>query len=410
MSNDQSQVWDLVIIGGGLVGVSLACALAPLGLRVAIIEPTPRQQLIRRDRRLIALSLGSQRIFEGLGVWSKMAEESAPINSVHVSEAGRFGVTRIHAAELDVPCLGSMMSANRIAESCYEQLDEYQEITVLTGKFVDQKSHADHIHVTMEASDGVRKELRASLLVAADGMGSRVRENAGIDVSKQAYQQAAVVAEVTHESPHGQVAFERFLSAGPMALLPLSGQRCALVWTWPEDRVETVLSWSDEVFLEQLQKHFGFRLGRFLAVSARASYPLSQVMANELVGERLVLLGNAAHGLHPVAGQGFNLGLRDVALLAELIQADSDPGSEALLVNYAQQRQHDHRLVMRSTHWLVRIFASTQWPLSRVRGLGLITLDRVWPLKNRLMQQAMGLVKGCGKRLIHGLPLRTANE
>jgi 2-octaprenyl-6-methoxyphenol hydroxylase len=302
------------------------------------------------------------------------------------------------------------LSANRIAEAGYEQLDAHDQITVLRGAFVRQQVEKETLRVTLEQPDGTCQELHAALLVAADGMMSRVRDNAGIAVNKQTYQQAAVVAEVTHQSPHDHVAFERFLAAGPMALLPLSGNRCALVWTWPEEQLDTVLSWSDALFLEQLQKHFGFRLGKFLAVSRRASYPVSQVMADSLVGERLVLLGNAAHGLHPVAGQGFNLGLRDVALLAELIQAGHDPGSAKVLADYANQRAQDHRVVMQSTHWLVRIFGSKHWPLSQVRGLGLVALDRFWPLKSRLMQQAMGLVQGGGKRLIHGLPLRSVNE
>lgn len=399
--------FDILIVGGGLVGASLACALRESGLRVGMIEAAKLALADRPgfDDRTLALAYGSRRIFEGLGVWGAIAKRgAAPIKRIHISDRGRFGFTRLHAADLDLEALGYVVSAPVLGKSLYEAIEGRPDIQVIAPaavQSVDVRDNTAHVRVGREG--GVR-ELTARLVVAADGANSPIREAAGIAASRVDYGQSAIVSAVSTERAHDGSAYERFTESGPLALLPAGPDYCAVVWTVAASRVAMVLGWDDRTFVAQLQECFGERLGRFVRVGKRQVFPLALTRVREHVRPRLVIIGNAAHTVHPVAGQGFNLGLRDVAALAEILIEGGDVGDAARLRRYADQRARDNRVVSGFTHALIRIFSNDYWPVAAVRDAGLIAVDLLPPVKRSLIRMTSGL-GGRQPRLARGLPL-----
>jgi len=412
--------YDILIIGGGMVGASLACALGATRLRVAVVEGVPLRSDAQPsyDDRSIALAYGSRRIFEGIGLWPELAAQVAPIRRIHVSDRGHFGATRLNAAEHGVDALGYVVETRVLGRALADHLATLNNVDLLCpAELTELEFKPDAATVTVSAPDGPRR-LSARLLVAADGTNSTVRERLGIEVKRWDYGQTAVISNVSTELDHEGVAYERFTDGGPLALLPLPAHpgdvgrgRCSLVWTVRSEQVESVLALSDEEFLAEVQSRFGQRLGRLMRIGARRAYPLSLVRVAEHVRPRAALIGNAAHALHPVAGQGFNLGIRDVAVLAELLaeaaQAEADPGDMVLLNRYAEWRRRDHRVVMAFTDGLARVFSNPLATVALARDLGLVALDVLPPLKRLLARQTMGL-SGRLPRLGLGLgPTRT---
>jgi 2-octaprenyl-6-methoxyphenol hydroxylase len=402
---------DLLIVGGGLVGASLAIALAGRGLRIGLVEAHPPGDPGQPayDDRAIALAHGSCRIFEGMGVWADMAASAEPICEIHVSERGRFGFTHLSAKEEGVPALGHVATAREIGRALLGALRGAEGVDwIAPAQVVAVRADADRACITVE-QDGQRSELAAALLVAADGGRSFVREALGLPVVQRDYGQSAVVTNVTPERPHRNVAFERFTEEGPIALLPMTGGRCAVVWTVPDTQVESVLALDDAAFLAAFQERFGHRLGRFLRVGRRDAYPLQLLRVREAVRGRVALIGNAAHTLHPIAGQGFNLGLRDVAALAELVlearARGEDIGGDAVLAGYEAWRLDEQRKMAQATDGLARLFANPLPPLRLARNLGMLALDLFAPARHALARTAMGL-SGRLPRLARGLPLR----
>jgi len=399
--------YDLIIIGGGMAGATLAAALSGHGLKLALVEAAePKvEALPNYDDRAIALAWGARRIFEALDLWPAMAPHAAPILHIHVSEQGGFGFTHLDAAEEGVPALGEVITARDLGAVLLEHLQGLDDLDLLAPARVRWLSIEEQAaHVGLE--DG--RELSAPLLVAADGGSSFVRQQLCFDTVRREYHQNAVIANVTPSKPHCNVAYERFTGNGPMALLPMHDERCALVWTVADEQREEVLGWDDATFLARLQENFGWRLGRFHKVGRRAAYPLSQLWVRDSVKPRAVLVGNAAHTLHPVAGQGFNLGIRDVAALAEVVldavRKGEDPGSETVLRRYEQWRRRDRRGVALATDSLVRLF-SNRWPPLRLgRNLGLLGLELCPPARHGLARAAMG-IEGRLPRLARGVPL-----
>lgn len=399
--------FDILIAGGGMVGAGLAAALAPTGFRVGVLDAYPfgAPEQPSYDDRSMALAYGSRRILEGVGVWADMREGAAPIRRIHVSERGRFGVTRIDHAEEGVPALGYVLETRLIGRALHRFLQQAPQVELIApAKVQSITPQARMIRVGLE--DG--GELSARLLVAADGTHSRLRGLMGVEVEAHDYGQWAVIANVTPERPHRDTAYERFTDQGPIALLPLTGGRCSLVWTHREAELAATEGLDEAGFLAKLQERFGHRLGRFLKVGRRASYPLSLILARRLTSARAVLVGNAAHTLHPVAGQGLNLGLRDVAELAELLAEaraqGGDPGDARLLARYEANRGADLRAVARYTDTLVRLFTAPGRPLAHLRGMGLVALDLIGPLRHLLARHSMGL-RASRPRLARGLPL-----
>ncbi|MEE8482942.1 MAG: FAD-dependent monooxygenase, partial [Acidiferrobacterales bacterium] len=298
--------FDIVIVGGGMVGASLACALGNSELTIAVIEAIPPGEPGQPsyDDRTVALAYSSRYIFEGIGIWQSIAQRSAcPIKHIHISDRGHFGFTRLHAEDMRLDALGYVVETRALGAALYEAMSALDNVTLIcpasvTDIVVTKKSAT----LTVE-HDGNSRIINAQLAVAADGGGSPLRQTVGIAATKRKYDQSAVVANVTPGRDHGNVAYERFSSTGPLALLPMPGNRCSVVWSTPSDKVKAMLGWDDETFLAQLQTCFGDRLGRFSHVGKRVAYPLELTRVRNSVVERVVLVGNAAHTVHPVAGQ-----------------------------------------------------------------------------------------------------------
>ena len=385
---------DLAIVGGGLVGASLALALQSTararGWRIALIEPFALSSGYQPsyDARSTALAYGSRLIYERLGVWPAIAERAEPIVDIHVSDKGRFGTTRLSARDEGVPALGYVVENAWIGHCLWQGLD---------ARVIDCQCPAEVTQLT-PLGDGYRLTLKdgstldCNLLVLADGGRSGLREQLGIGVKTTPYGQSALIANVTPERPHQGQAFERFTDEGPMAFLPLGDNRCALVWTRQSADAERLAQLDDRTFLEQLQHAFGYRLGAIRQVGSRYLYPLALTEAKEQVRPHLVVLGNAAHSLHPVAGQGYNLSLRDTLALAEhLIQSPEPLGDFATLQRYQQAQLGDQQLTVGFSDQTTRLFSTAQPLVAAGRTLGLVVLDLLPPAKHWFARQAMGL-------------------
>jgi 2-octaprenyl-6-methoxyphenol hydroxylase len=413
--------YDLLIIGGGMVGASLACALRNLPLRIGLVEASaPGAVHPSFDARAIALAQGSKRIYDGLGLWGAMeAAGVTPIRHIHVSDRGRFGSARLSAEREGVDALGYVVEANVIGRVLEEALGRVGNAELLRpAQVAGVEIQGDRASVRLQTGSGERT-VGARLLVAADGGRSAVREILGERSVHLGYGQTAVIAYVVTDRPHGHVAYERFTETGPLAMLPCHAargsaeeadgdRRWSLVWTARDEEVDQLLALTDGEFLARLQERLGFRAGRVLATSPRHAYPLSLHYVRDHVRDRVVFIGNAAHTIHPVGGQGYNLGLRDVAALGEVLadaaKQGEDPGAPSLLDAYARWRKPDHMKVLSMTDGLARLFSNALEPLALVRTAGLIGMDLLPPLKHLFARQAMGFADR-QPRLARGLPL-----
>ena len=424
MTDTNNTDFDLMIVGGGLVGASLACALAHSSLRIAIIEVYPfksggTEYQPAFDARSVALSYTSKQVFDGIGLWSSINKLGvAAIKKIHISDRGHAGITRLNAAAEDVDALGYVVETRVIGTALFEQLNKQKNVTIIApAKLKNFELNSNHasaeIEVTSENQLLETKNITSKLLVAADGDDSIVRRLSGVRIKQHNYEQSAVIANIATDKPHQNQAFERFTDSGPLALLPMAAteeqpNRYSLVWTINSSEQKEIMAWDDETFLHELSKRFGTRAGQFSHVSKRHTYPLNLMRAREHVRERLAIIGNAAHTLHPVAGQGFNLGLRDVAALSQVINDaildEQDIGDLAVLKEYADWRKRDHIQTAMATDGLVRIFSNNFLPLAALRNLGLVVVDLVPPLKKVFARHAMGFV-GKLPRLARGLKL-----
>lgn len=417
MRDDSDQVgdlvddYDLVIVGGGMVGASLACALLPvaseLELRVAVVEaeqmPAPGEPVFQPsyDARSTALAYGVRAPFERMGIWPQLVEHLTPIEHIHVSDRGRFGVTRLDAERENVSALGYVVENHWLGQVLLSRLATQGAPWIdfiSPAQVEDLDNRADGSQVRISTEEGERT-LNAGLVVIADGGRSALREKLGIGYSQSSYEQHALVANVSLDRNHGGVAYERFTDTGPIALLPgedLDGQaRCGLVWTLPENDIDEVLALDDAAFLRKLQERFGYRAGRFVRVGERFHYPLKLVLAEEQVRAGLVVLGNAAHALHPIAGQGFNLAFRGVVALADLIierrRQGLPLGDLQALQAFEAARQSDQFRTIQFSDRTMKLFTSTQPGLGLLRDAGLVALE-LCPLgKTLLARAAMGL-------------------
>ncbi|MGF1547271.1 MAG: 2-octaprenyl-6-methoxyphenyl hydroxylase [Thiotrichales bacterium] len=399
-----AEEFDLIIAGGGLVGGALALALAPLGKRIALVEARAPEVPIEDvyNERSVALGLSSRLILEGIGLWSRLADAAEPMTQVHVSQRGRFGATRLHAADEGLPALGYVIVNRLLLQAMLDAIaDAPNIVTIAPARVVAVQPLPDAVAVSL-SGDTAPKALNAALLIAADGAHSPTRQALGIAAEQIDYEQSAVVANVHAESSPRGSAFERFTDEGPMALLPLGPQRYALVWTQTPTQAEALLALDERAFLAALQARFGYRAGTFTQAGRREAYPLSRVRAARLVGERALLIGNAAHTVHPVAGQGLNLALRDVATLASLLRDAPDPGDPTVLHRYAGQRQPDIDRTVAMTDGLLRVFANPWLPVSLARTAGLFMLDFLPAFKRRIARIGMGLAYPTEARLARG--------
>ncbi len=413
MNTPQLEV-DVAIVGGGMVGASLALALRGLDLDVALIESLPPDSSAQTsfDERTTALGNGTRRVFEALQVWDSIRGEAAAIRSIHVSERGGFGFARLVAGEQGIEAFGYVVPNRVIGRVLWEalrrpaagpgRLDLYMPASVR-----DAEIGSERVELRLEGAECGSLTIAARLAVAADGAKSVLRERAGIGAAVEDYGQTAVIASVRAERAHDGTAYERFTTDGPLALLPRHDGSYTVIWTLDPGRAAEVLRLEDAVFLQGLQQAFGWRVGRLEQVGRRAAYPLALTRAEATVAARTVLIGNASQSLHPVAGQGFNLGLRDAATLAELIgeQQGGDVGAAPFLARFAARRVADRGGVTRFTDGLIRLFGDDRPGVGFARNLGLLLFDLAPPAKRALSRLSLGFA-GRTPRLARGLPLR----
>ncbi|WP_137719878.1 FAD-dependent monooxygenase [Methylobacillus flagellatus] len=375
----------IVIIGGGPVGATLALALQQQGIASTVLE-SRAQGAAHADQRALALSYGSRLILERLGVWDELVTQATAINTIHISQRGSFGRTLLQAKEHDQPALGYVLSygalsaaLDRAIANCDSIAMHYQAeaSAILPGP--------NHAQVTYRQQDEDR-QLQCALAVLADG-GRSLGDIPGMQREIVEYGHDALVSKVQCELPHGNIAYERFTPAGPMALLPNGARDFSLVWTGKQDEVAQLLQLSDAAFLQQLHANFGDRVGQFLHVGKRLNFPLRLAHLKPVTAPHLVVIGNAAQTMHPVAGQGFNIGLRDAWALASLLGTGAEPGSEAMLERYRELRKTDSQGGMRFTDFLVKLFNNNIVGLSSLRAAGLGLLDLVPPAKAHLVEK-----------------------
>jgi len=400
-------VSDIVIVGGGLVGATLACALAGTkgGPSVTLIERYPidlsglAQYRRDFDARSTALTLSSVEAFQQIACWDRIALHAARIGHIHVSDRGRFGSTLMDASEENLSALGYVVENHWLGATLSEALQRCANLRILAPmQAVAVRYQPDRVTVTVE-HQGQSQTIDAKLLVVADGAGSPLARSIGIDVARHEYGQSAVIANIGHQKAHDGVAYERFSDHGPMAMLPLidadGSPRSALVWVREAAEADRLEALSTQLFLRELQRSFGYRLGRFERLGGRQQYPLALVRSAEQVRRRTVVLGNAAHSLHPVAGQGFNLSVRDaMALVASIKEARTrgmDIGSLEMLEPFYAERLRDQTRTILASDLLPKIFGSRSLPVVGGRGAGLVMLQLLTPARSGFVQYATGL-------------------
>lgn len=397
--------FDIAIIGGGMVGMSLALLLAranpawKLALVDAQVFSENETNIFQPgfDARSTAVAQGSMEIFQLLGVWKKLSEQATAIRKIHVSDAGHFMGGLINANDYAVDALGYVIPNEWISKVLLAEINKIEKVQLFSATRVEKITHqqSNSVLQIVEISSGNMMPLETQLVIMADGGQSKLAQSLGIDFNVQPYQQTAIITNLAFTQAHQQIAYERFTELGPIALLPLgksaSATEAALVLTLPQDQAEQILNSSDQEFLAHLQKRFGNRLGTFTRVGKRYSYPLQLVTAKEQVRSHLVLIGNAAHFLHPVAGQGFNLSLRDSACLAKtLAQSNKSPGDLSVLQHYLAQQQKDQNTTVFFSDQLVKLFSNSRLPVIALRHLGFLGLESIPSLKNILVNQTMG--------------------
>lgn len=416
--------YDIVVVGGGLVGGSFALMISQLladqGLKLLVIDARPLQSASDDapsvkadfDARSTALSWGSRQIYDKFGLWSELSLHAASINQIHVSDRGHPGVTRLQSDEMDVEALGYVIENQYLSRAIQTALTANPELETCAPASVKSIRHQPGGMQLEIDSEGSIEQINCSLLVLADGGRSGLMESLGITTRKRSYGQHAIISNVAFENPHQGQAFERFTDSGPMAMLPLPDiedsdglplHRAALVWTVPDAEKTDTLQMDATNFLKALQERFGYRLGRLTQVGARNAYPLSLVEANEQIRPGLVLLGNAAHTLHPVAGQGLNLALRDSEALASLLakqwqspqldtpQTRPNLGDYSLLEAYLNKQREDQERTVLFSDLTTRLFSNQQSALTLGRNLGLMSMDLLPPARHWFARQAMGL-------------------
>ena len=398
---------ELVVVGGGLVGLSLGIATAQAGLHTLVVDrEDPAATLAETfDGRASAIAYGSQQILAGLGIWAKLASDAAPILEIRVADDSAPLFLHYDHREVGDHPLGWIVENIVLRRALLERVSELPHLAHAAPKSVAGVERGAAGALVRLAD---HHAIRARLVAAADGKTSPLRKAAGIRTIEWSYPQTGIVATVQHERPHRGVAVEHFLPAGPFAILPLTGNRSSIVWTERAELAPRILAMSAADFADELRRRFGDFLGTVEPMGPRWSYPLAFLHAENYAAERLALVGEAAHVIHPIAGQGLNLGLRDVAALAEVLvdarRLGLDIGEPNVLRRYERWRRLDNWMLAAVTDTLNRLFSNAIPPVKLARDLGLATVNQLPPLKRLFMRHAMGVV-GDQPRLVRGEPL-----
>jgi 2-octaprenyl-6-methoxyphenol hydroxylase len=420
--------FDIVVMGAGMVGASLVAAMldhaGSLDLQIALIEPQASQYQAPQseehldeyqssfDARSTALSFGSAKIFQQLDIWKQLKQQVQKIEHIHVSDKGHFGATRLSAKQQNVDALGYVVENQWLGETLLSHIDAHPNRNRLQfyrpASVISAKRHEGLTQLAVD-SEGESIIISAQLLVMADGGRSTLRETLGFSYKEQSYNQHALICNLEFDRAHKNIAYERFTDTGPIAMLPLKKQkqrhRNALIWTLPDEHVDEIQALDDKAFMSKLQQRFGYRSGRIIGVGQRTCYPLKLQIAQELVRAGVVLVGNAAHTLHPIAGQGFNLALRGVATLAQHLIAASSKGQNlkekglkgkglgdlTMLSEFAQSRQSDQQMAVNFSDKSMHLFSTNNSLLALGRDLGLQLLDICPAAKTVFARSAMGL-------------------
>jgi 2-octaprenyl-6-methoxyphenol hydroxylase len=391
---------DVVIVGGGPVGLCAALALGHGGRNVTIIEASqlrvPNEEGL--NARSIALSYSSVQIFRALGVWLAIKKASAPISHIHVSSRGQWGVARLYAGDYGIPALGSVIESRHLIAELLRAVEASANISLISEACFEAIDNGSKVEIEFSHQGQIRR-ICCDLALIADGAGSLARSALGIEHKVVEYAQSVIITNVEFSRALSGHAYERFTDQGPLAILPLGGKRYACVWTRDHQAAESLMQLDDADFIAELQDYFGFRLGFAERVGQRFSFPVRRTEAASLGKGRCLLIGNAANTLHPVAGQGFNLALRDIAGLYELLQSDVDPAD--LADAYQRIRQPEQRRVVSLGDGLVSLFSNQLPLLDHARAGGLAILDLLPPLKTQVAMSGMGFGFG-GNALLRG--------
>ena len=387
--------YDVLIVGGGLAGNCLALALQQSDLKIAVVEASTPAQLHHSPAgdRALALASGTIKMLTALGVWQQAQAAATAIDKIQISDQGHFGKTRLSARQEGVAALGYVITARDLENAVADLVEKAGIEQISPARVIGIASDDTLAHISLkQGQESIN--VSAKLVVGADGGQSTVRKLLGIEQSVTEYHQTAIVTTIKTAEAHDNTAFERFTSSGPLALLPFNDEY-AVVWTRSTEDAEQLMMDSEATFIQTLQACFGYKLGQFSLTAPRRSFPLSLIRANSMHSGRAVIIGNAAHQLHPVAGQGFNLGLRDVVQLAEIIlktaEQGADIGTQQMLEEYTQQRQKDHDTVINFTNSVVKLFSNEWISLAVARNTGLALLDLIPGAKKQLARYAMGL-------------------
>lgn len=386
--------YDLAIVGGGIIGLTLACALKDSGLSVVLIEAKP-YSIAAMKGQAYAVHLSSQLILQGIGVWDKILPQIETFRQVRLSDADYPGVVEFQPADLGTEVLGYVAEHQALLTPLQEFLQECPNVKYLCpAEVVQTQYHQDGVEITFNV-EGESRNIRTRLVVAADGTRSRIRQSAGIKTKGWQYWQSCIVAFVKPEKPHNNTAYERFWPSGPFAILPLPGNRCRIVWTEPHEKAKALVALDDEQFLAELSRRYGDRMGKLQLEGDRFVFPVQLMQSDRYVLPRLALVGDAAHCCHPVGGQGLNMGIRDAAALAQVIQSaynqGEDIGDLSVLKRYERWRQQENLTILGFTDLLDRIFSNNLLPVVMIRRLGLLMLRRVHPVKKYALQLMTGL-------------------
>lgn len=398
---------DLLISGAGVVGMTLAYALAKQGLKVVIVDTLDVEKSLSDefDGRSYAISYAPYVMLKTIGLWDKIGIEAQAINEIHVTDGDSPVFLHFDQAELGDGPLGQMVEVRHIRAGLYDAIKEHKNITLCApDKISRTENFPSHVAVTLESG----MIIEAALLVGAEGRGSTLRQQNDIKIRVWDYKQTGIVTTVEHELDHQGIAHEKFYASGPFAILPLQNNRSSIVWCEPPERAKTIMELPERSFNAELEKKFGNFLGEVKSLGLRWAYPLTMQLADDYTGERFCLIGDAAHGIHPIAGQGFNLGLRDIAALCEVLvdahRLGGDIGSELVLERYVHWRRTDNNILALGMDGLTRLFSNDNPIITFARRAGIAAVEEMPPVKKFFMQHARGTV-GKLPKLLRGDPL-----